>query len=143
MVISEKRLQSNRLNSLKARERATGPHDSSTTRFNAVKHGMCATLPFVMPYEDKEYFEKLSLDIKKRFRPKDVFDDLLCEQITSCIVSLRRGRFAEKAILESYMDLDDNVDWVGVLKGDPLGKIGRYERRIWGQLSSLLKKIQN
>ena len=95
-MATEKQIQANRDNAMKS----TGPHDTTVTRFNAVKHGMCATQPFVMPYEDKEYFEKLSLDIIKRFRPRDVFEGIVCEEIASCMVSLRRGMLAEKAILE-------------------------------------------
>ena len=142
MVISEKRLQANRLNSLMAREHATGPHNTSATRFNAVKHGLTSLQPIILQGENKEDYDRLCENIIDRFSPQNEVEKELANQIALCMWRLRRGWLAESAVLESYMDIDDNVVWIGVLQGDYLGKIGAYERRIWGQLNRLLKKFK-
>jgi hypothetical protein len=39
-------------------QKSSGPHDTSNTRFNGLKHGMCTTVPVAMPGEDPNVLER-------------------------------------------------------------------------------------
>src|SRR5574337_2230871 len=91
MIISERRLLANRQNSLKAREKCTGPKNFDNTKHNAVKHGMTTSLPMMLPHEDEKEYERLCESIKNMVTLKDGVEDMLAEKIAFCFWRLRRG----------------------------------------------------
>ncbi|HHT9107115.1 MAG TPA: hypothetical protein ACFYEF_00370 [Candidatus Wunengus sp. YC63] len=140
MIISERRLLANRQNSLKAREKCTGPKNFDNTKYNAVKHGMTSLQLVMLPHEDAEEYEKLCESIKNMVPLKDSMDDMLAEKIAFYFWRLRRGAIAEGEIIQSCAKLE-RIDWQSLLKSGYLGKICRYERRIMNYLGRLLKEL--
>lgn len=136
-MTTKKQILANRNNAKKS----TGPRNTSLTRFNAVKHGMTSRQPVVFQGESKEEYDKLCECIKNKFSPQDEVEKELVNQIALCMLRLRRGRLAESAVVDSFIDLEGNVDWCGVFKGDYLLKIGRYEKKVMRKLQKLLEKF--
>lgn len=142
MPLSEKRLLANRKNSLKARKKCTGPKDCSSTKFNAIRHGMTAQHRVLLPNEDGEEYKKLCESIRSTLPSDDGGEDMLAEKIAFCFWRLRRGINIETEIIKSYADLD-GIDWQGLLKSGCLRKIFRYECRIMNYLNRLLGEFKD
>jgi len=140
MVVSERKLLANRMNSQKARLKCTGPRDTSLTRFNATRHGLSSSLPIILPGEDEEVFEKLTIGIRDKLCPQNEIEEEIAIKIAHCIWKLRRGRTAELAIIGKYTRIE-GIQWDDLLKSGYLQRIARYERRIMNQLQKLLIRI--
>lgn len=141
MALSEKRLLANRKNSLKARKKCTGPKDCSSTKFNAIRHGMTAQHRVLLPNEDGEEYKKLCENIRSTLPSKEGGEDMLAEKIAFCFWRLRRGAIAEGEIIQSYAKLE-GIDWQALLKTGYMGKICRYERKIMNYLKKLLGEFK-
>ena len=140
MAISQKQLQANRQNSLKARQKSSGPRNTSLTRFNAVKHGMTSLQPTMLPGENEEEFWKLYQSISDTFLPQNIAEQRLAEQITLCFWRLRRGMAAEQGIVRKFTDLE-GIRWDRLLENGYLRNIGKYERRIMNRLKKLINEF--
>lgn len=140
MAVSKKRLSANRQNSLKAQEKCTGPKDCSSTKYNALRHGMTARQPVFLSNEEGEEYKKLRENIRSMLPTKSGGEDLLAKKIAFCLWRLQRGRNFETEIICSFAKLD-GIDWQGLLKSGYLGKISRYEHRIMNYLDKLLKEL--
>src|ERR1700680_201629 len=72
--MSTKKTESNRRNA----QRSTGPHDTSVTRLNAVKHGLMAANPTAF---DGELYEPMLQHFRMEFQPQSEIEDLLVQRI--------------------------------------------------------------
>lgn len=142
MIVSEKRLLANRQNSLKAKGKSTGPKDCSNTKNNALRHGLAALKPIMLPGEDEEEFNRLCESVRNMLRSKEGMDDTMAERIAFCLWRLRRVAVAEGEIIRSYAK-SDGIDWQGLLNSGYLGKINRYERRIMSYMNKLFREFIN
>ncbi len=142
MIVSEKRLLANQQNSLKAKGKSTGPRDTSLTKYNAVKHGLAALRPVMLPHENGEEFKRLCESVRNTLRSKEGMDDALAERIAFCLWRLRRVAIAEGEIIRSYAK-SDGIDWRGLLNSEYLGKISRYERRIMSYMNKLIGEFHS
>lgn len=142
MPLSEKRLLANRKNSLKARKKCTGPKDCSSTKFNAIRHGMTAIQPVMLANEDVEEYKRLCESVRSMLSSKEGGEDMLAEKIAFCFWRLGRGAIAEGEIIQSYAMLE-GIDWQALLKTGYMGKICRYERKIMNYLNKLLGEFKD
>ena len=83
-MTSEKQIEANRNNA----QLSTGANDTSKTRFNAMKHGLCAK-KFVSEAE-KEEFNNIFEELIKDFNPQGVIQLRIVERIASALWDLQR-----------------------------------------------------
>lgn len=69
--------------------RSTGPHDTSSTRFNAMKHGLLAK--GITELDDADAYESLVYRLTERYRPSGDLEKFLLERIAFDITRLRRA----------------------------------------------------
>ncbi|MGO9576252.1 MAG: hypothetical protein ACLPTQ_18220, partial [Terriglobales bacterium] len=89
MATSEKKLRANRVNGRKSH----GPMDSTSTRFNATKHGLLAM--GITELDDAEGCRALLDDLRKEKAPVGVVETLLVESVALDMIRLRRARRLE------------------------------------------------
>jgi hypothetical protein len=141
-------------------KKSTGPADTSKTRFNALRHGLCARL--VVPGEDPAEYEAFVERLRGDVAPSDALEEVLAERAASAAWRLRRAQRAEAALINcwvrnytgkatwthkvlSEMGFDDGDGGAAAADSDPLGetydvegtvekldKLARYERTLEG-----------
>ena len=88
-VSSDKRIAANRENSKKS----PGPRNTTSTRFNAVKHGLLAS--GITELDDAEGYRALLDLLIEDKKPAGVIEDFLVESISLEMVRVRRARRLE------------------------------------------------
>ena len=99
---SHKQRMANRANAKKS----TGPKSEkgkSTSRMNALKHGLTAKIN-VIADEDPEEFEALAADLLAKFQPSSAFGHELIDHLTSTLWSLRRVPKVRNALLRACQE---------------------------------------
>ncbi len=89
------RADSNRRNA----QRSTGPHDTTSTRFNAVQHGLLAK--GITELDDPDAYESLIQRLTKEYRPVGDLEEVFVQRIAFHIIRLQRaGRLEAEYITE-------------------------------------------
>ncbi len=76
---------SNRLNS----QSSTGPHDTNSTRLNAVKHGLLTK--GITDLDDPEAYESLAQRLAEAYRPVGDLEEFFVERIAFHMIRLQRA----------------------------------------------------
>lgn len=84
-----KRIEANRQNA----QRSTGPKDISSTRFNAVKHGLLSE--GVTELDDAENFAGLCEQLEAELDPVGLMEVFLVRRIALCMIRLKRACLIE------------------------------------------------
>lgn len=100
------RVEANRRNSLKS----TGPRNTSSTRFNAMKHGLTAKKMVVTPYESEKDYEVIVEGLRQDFHPKTNVEEILIQQVASTLWRRQRLVRMEKTSIE-YRLVEDPIDF--------------------------------
>ncbi len=90
-MATEAQTQANRENS----ELSTGPKDTSNTKFNALKHGLCSK-GFVNDKENEEY-SLLFEELKANLGPKTIIQHIVIERIAIALWDLQKITVVESA----------------------------------------------
>jgi hypothetical protein len=88
---------SNRLNA----QSSTGPHDRSSTRLNAVKHGLLAK--GITELDDSEAYESLAQRLAEAYRPVGDLEEFFVERIAFHIIRLQRAGRLEAEYINGEM----------------------------------------
>ncbi len=86
MPTSDKKIAANRLNGRKSR----GPKNTTSTRWNATKHGLLAA--GVTELDDAEGYRKMLLDLVKELSPVGTIETYLVESVALDMVRCQRAR---------------------------------------------------
>ena len=87
--LSMRKIRANQQNAL----RSTGPRTckgKQTVSKNALKHGILSNQIATLPGEQREQFEELRLQLKKKISPTNSFEDSLAEDLVSLLWKVRR-----------------------------------------------------
>lgn len=106
-------------------KKSTGPKDCSVVRFNPLRHGLRAKSE-ILPGENPGDLKRLRGAIHKKLRPRNELETKLVEQVITGFWRMERGTRAEQSLLQSSGDFEE-TDWVGVMNGNYLEKIEKYE----------------
>lgn len=93
-----KRTEANRLNA----QKSTGPKDISSTRFNAVKHGLLAE--GVTELDDAENFVGLCEQLEAELDPIGLMEVFLVRRIALCMIRLRRACLIEAEFITADLN---------------------------------------
>ncbi len=96
-MTSKKKLEANRRNA----KSSTGPRDTTTTRLNAMKHGILSKEALVVVgdgYEDQEVFEDLSSTLLRDIAPVGALEELLVDELIMLTWRRRRALRYETGI---------------------------------------------
>ena len=83
---------------------STGPHDTSQTRYNALKTGL--TAQGLSPMDDTESFNNLETQLRTQFAPEGPLEDFLVRRIALGMVRRQRGERLEAAMLDCDLQRD-------------------------------------
>lgn len=117
-MVSPKKRDSNKRNAKSSK----GPNDTSSTRFNALKHGILSKESFIAVgdgQEDAEAFEKFSSDLRDTLGPIGALEELMVEKLIVLTWRSRRVLKYETAAIRSISDTAID-DWEHQQKEDPL-----------------------
>jgi hypothetical protein len=92
------RTEANRANARKS----TGPKDTTSTRFNAVKHGLLAE--GVTELDKPETFQNFCAAIEAELKPLGEIENFLARQIVLCMVRLKRVRLLEAEFVTAQLN---------------------------------------
>ena len=98
---TEKTLQRSETNRRNAQS-STGPRNTTSTRYNAAKHGLLAA--GVTELDDLEHFRCLALEVRSQFQPVGPVEDSIVRQIILCLVRLRRAAALEAEYITSCLN---------------------------------------
>ncbi len=98
MSTSEKKVAANRINGQKSH----GPTNTTSTRFNATKHGLLAV--GITELDDAEGYRALLSDLKEEKDPVGVVEMLLVESAALDMVRWRRARRLEAEYITSELN---------------------------------------
>ncbi len=98
MSTSEKKVAANRINGQKSH----GPTNTTSTRFNATKHGLLAV--GITELDDAEGYRALLTDLKEEKDPVGVVEMLLVESAALDMVRWRRARRLEAEYITSELN---------------------------------------
>lgn len=140
MVLTERKLLANRQNSKKALGMCTGPKRFEKTKYNALKHGLAALRPAMLPCEDVEEYSRLCECVSTLLSQTKGIDKAKADKVALCLWKMRRAAIVERKFIESHTT-PDGTDWRGLLKADFLRKICRYERLVTNFLHKLIKEL--
>src|SRR5437763_17181794 len=91
-------------------QKSTGPRDTSSTRFNALKHGLCARVA-VLPGEDPELIQARAEEWYDFFQPRGPAErHLLYECVQASIESERGHAFHAAVVSKQVRDADAFYD---------------------------------
>jgi hypothetical protein len=83
------KIAANRKNSTKS----TGPNDTTSTRFNAIKHGLLAE--GITELDSPETFPHFCATIETELKPLGEIETFIARQVVLCMVRLKRVRLLE------------------------------------------------
>ncbi len=95
-LTSQAKVLANRRNALKS----TGPKDASTTRFNALRHGLTSKRLVVMPFENPSEYDRLLRNFRADFQPRLLIEEILIEKMAVSLWRYQRILKAEKTEIE-------------------------------------------
>jgi hypothetical protein len=95
---SLKRVEMNRQNA----QKSTGPKDSTSTRYNAVKHGLLAE--GVTELDDAENFVGLCEQLEAEYSPVGLVEIFFVRRIALCMIRLRRAGLIEAEYLTADLN---------------------------------------
>ena len=159
---SKARIESNRRNS----RRSTGPNDTTSTRFNAVKHGLLAE--GITELDNPETFPAFCARLEAELKPAGEIESFLARQIALDLVRLKRVALLEAEfttaqlnlpITETEKSMDQVIEEMNsekVVVIDPgipsrlsaegmdalVSKFGRYETQIENRLFRHLHELE-
>jgi hypothetical protein len=97
---------SNRLNS----QSSTGPHDTNSTRLNAVKHGLLAK--GITDLDDSEAYESLVERLAEAYRPVGDLEEFFVERIAFHMIRLQRAGRLEAEYING--EINSSVNRLGL-----------------------------
>jgi len=103
MVLSKRKLEANQRNA----QLAKGPHDTSLTRFNALKHGILSKQVLIRGgkgAEDPEEFQQFSDAMREDWAPAGITEELLVEDLIGIEWRKRRVLAYESALISKQWD---------------------------------------
>ena len=151
-MASERKLKANRRNA----KLSTGPRDTRRTRYNAQKHGMLSQAAIIQDgdaKEDPRELESLFDELWEDLKPVGKMEEILVDEIVSCVWRKRRAKRAEVGEIQRVADLmipffpiaDGKSGVVGLSQNLPdanvLEKILRYETAFDRQMYRALKEF--
>jgi hypothetical protein len=95
---SSAKSQANRENAAKS----TGPKDTTSTRYNALKHGLLAE--GITELDDASGFESMRKRLIAEFQPVGEVETFLVRRIALCIVRLKRSYLIEAEFITSMIN---------------------------------------
>jgi hypothetical protein len=98
MPTSEKKIAANRLNGRKSR----GPKNTTSTRFNATKHGLLAV--GITELDDAEGYRNTLSGLEKQLNPVGLIEVFLVESAAVEMVRLRRARRLEAEYITEILN---------------------------------------
>jgi hypothetical protein len=101
-MTSQKKIAANRRNGARSRGPKT-PEGKSRSRYNAIRHGLCAECT-VLENESLEGFHELLNHHVRRFAPLDDVEFGMVEEMASAYWRLRRSFAIEKELLEKAIE---------------------------------------
>jgi len=118
MATSAKKIMSNRANAKKS----TGPKDTSSTRINALRHGLCAA--GLTDLDDVQRYRATLSDLMREQVPVGSLETFLVETLAFEMVILLRARRLQAEYIESVLHLPRREkDVIGDVIDDLEGKI--------------------
>jgi len=149
---SDAKIKANRRNS----QRSTGPKDATSTRFNAVKHGLLAE--GITELDNPEMFSAFCAKLEAELKPVGEIERFLVRQITLGMIRLKRAAKLEAEFttaklnppitalegLHSEMVIDPGIpSRLSSLTVDALvNKFGRYETQIENRFFRHLHELE-
>jgi hypothetical protein len=113
---------------------ASGPRDTSRTRFNATKHGFTAALGPPTDPDEALFYHRLVDRLCTRYGPQDDFDFMLAEEIAS--LELRRTK-VQHALLDAPICADEEAMRTTMLLMRYETDVMRKLQRRWERLEQL------
>jgi hypothetical protein len=112
-------------------QRSTGPRTEAskqTTRLNALKHGLAATL-LVLSDEDATKFDALRAQLIADYEPAGETERMLVEELTQSWFRLQRARAHETRVLDDSIQHDDayNPLFMNVLRYSTAAQRGFHQ----------------
>jgi hypothetical protein len=98
MATSDKKIAANRLNA----QKSTGPTNTSSTRFNATKHGLLSR--GITELDDAEAYQTDLHNLMKEKAPVGTIETLLVKQLAFCMVQLHRAHRFEAEYITSELN---------------------------------------
>lgn len=114
MSTSKKKVAANRINGQKSH----GPTNTTSTRFNAAKHGLLAA--GITELDDAEGYRALFKDLREEKAPVGMLETLLVESVALDMLRLRRARRLEAEFITSEINPP-------IVQTDPLASLGVFE----------------
>ena len=152
-MVSERKRLANGRNA----KRSTGPKDTRHTRYNAQKHGMLSQAAIIQDgdaKEDPRELESLFDELWEDLKPVGKMEEILVDEIVSCVWRKRRAKRAEVGEIRRVADImnsffpvaDGKREAVGLSQNLPHAnvseKIPRYETAIDRQMYRALKELR-
>jgi hypothetical protein len=117
MSTSTKKVAANRINGQKSH----GPTSTTSTRFNAIKHGLLAA--GITKLDDAEGYRALLKDLKEEKAPVGAVEMLLVESASLDMVRWQRARRLEAEFITGEL-------YPQILEANPLESLDFSQRRI-------------
>ncbi len=119
--ISGRKLAANQENAKKS----TGPIDTTSTRFNAVKHGLLSK--GVTELDQPHQFPALLGRIKKELQPVGVLEEECVDHIAVLMIQIRRGRLLEAQAFTAHLNPAKTISHPGKFDDFDPDVFGRTE----------------
>ena len=139
-MASERKLKANRRNA----KLSTGPRDTRRTRYNAQKHGMLSQAAIIQDgdaKEDPRELESLFDELWEDLKPVGKMEEILVDEIVSCVWRKRRAKRAEVGEIQRVADLMIPFFPIADGKSGVVGLILRYETSYDRQMYRALKEF--
>ena len=118
---SVRKLAANRENA----QKSTGPANTTSTRYNATKHGLRSQ--GVTELDNPEKFHALVEELKTALQPVGVLEHECVHQIAVLISRIRRARLLEAEAFTSCLNPPKTIHHPGTVFGDPSEVVGWNE----------------
>jgi hypothetical protein len=156
-AVSERKLQANRSNA----KLSTGPKNTRSTRYNALKHELLSQAAVIHSgdaKEDPRELESLLEKLREDLEPEGAMEEILVDRIAACYWRLRRAQRAEAGEISEWADspiasalistgpIDSEAEprlSLNLPQESVLAKILRYETAIERQMYRALKELRD
>lgn len=119
--ISRRKIGANQQNA----QKSAGPINTTSTRYNAVKHGLLAK--GVTELDDPQKFQALLAQFKKELQPVGVLEDECVDQIAVLTMRIRRARRLEAEAFTAHLNPAHIVHHAGTFTALDPDAFGRDE----------------